>query len=185
MRQAQMAMTSGRARPSMVLRAWTPASDWSPATCISAVPRGFKTTRIVNPMAIASASRRHFRARKRGQSSCPARDAIETPINPAMLNHRKAFQTGRPCHESLIALLDEAGHRPVEAEQSITAISADYGVADALGLASGAPALKIHRIMRDAEGLPVQDITATYRADRFQYQMRLSRGSNPDWQDDI
>jgi GntR family transcriptional regulator len=85
----------------------------------------------------------------------------------------------------LIALLDEAGHRPVEAEQSITAISADYGVADALGLASGAPALKIHRIMRDAEGLPVQDITATYRADRFQYQMRLSRGSNPDWQDDI
>lgn len=83
--------------------------------------------------------------------------------------------------ESLIALLDRAGHRPVEATQSITAAAASADVAKHLEVAPGAPVLCIHRIMRGANGRPVQEITASYRADRFQYHMRLTRSSVTDW----
>jgi GntR family transcriptional regulator len=87
-------------------------------------------------------------------------------------------------HESLIALLDRAGQRPVEATQSITAEAASPAVATHLEVATGAPVLCIHRIMRGANRRPVQEITATYRADRFQYQMRLTRNSATDWRGD-
>lgn len=83
--------------------------------------------------------------------------------------------------ESLIALLEQAGHAPYSAEQTITAVPAESAVAAVLGVTAGSPLLRIHRIMRDAKGRPVQDITANYRADRFQYQMRLSRDDNADW----
>jgi len=86
--------------------------------------------------------------------------------------------------ESLISLLDKAGHRPVEATQSITAAAASADVARHLEVSPGAPVLCIHRIMRGAGGRPVQEITATYRADRFQYQMRLTRNSATDWRGD-
>ncbi len=85
--------------------------------------------------------------------------------------------------ESLIKLLEQAGHAPVEAEQTITATSAKPAVAANLGVAPGTPLLRIHRIMKDANGRPVQDITAHYRADRFEYHMRLARNSSTqtDW----
>jgi len=84
--------------------------------------------------------------------------------------------------ESLIALLEKAGHRPCEAEQTIAAAAAEPAVAAVLGVAIGSPLLRIHRIMRDKTGRPVQDITANYRADRFEYHMRLTRESGKDWQ---
>lgn len=85
--------------------------------------------------------------------------------------------------ESLIKLLEQAGHAPVEAEQTITATSAEPAVAVNLGVAPGSPLLRIHRIMKDAKGRPVQDITAHYRADRFEYHMRLNRNNaaETDW----
>ncbi|MEO0981058.1 MAG: GntR family transcriptional regulator [Pseudomonadota bacterium] len=83
--------------------------------------------------------------------------------------------------ESLIALLERAGHAPRSADQTITAGAAEPAVAAMLNVAPGSPLLRIHRIMRDAGGRPVQDITAHYRSDRFQYQMSLSRGSDADW----
>lgn len=85
--------------------------------------------------------------------------------------------------ESLIKLLEQAGHAPVEAEQTITATAATPAVAANLGIAPGTPLLRIHRIMRDAKGRPVQDITAHYRADRFEYHMRLNRNNaaETDW----
>lgn len=85
--------------------------------------------------------------------------------------------------ESLIKLLEQAGHAPVEAEQTITATAAAPAVAANLGVAPGSPLLRIHRIMKDARGRPVQDITAHYRADRFEYHMRLNRNNaaETDW----
>lgn len=85
--------------------------------------------------------------------------------------------------ESLIKLLEQAGHAPVEAEQTITATAATPAVAANLGVAAGSPLLRIHRIMRDAKGRPVQDITAHYRADRFEYHIRLNRhnAAQADW----
>lgn len=86
--------------------------------------------------------------------------------------------------ESLISLLESAGHRPAEAEQSISAGAADPAVATMLGVSAGSPLLRIHRIMLDKNGRPVQDITAHYRADRFHYQMRLTRTPDADWTTD-
>lgn len=85
--------------------------------------------------------------------------------------------------ESLIKLLEQAGHAPVEAEQTITATAAVPAVAANLGVAPGSPLLRIHRVMKDASGRPVQDITAHYRADRFEYHMRLNRSNaaETDW----
>lgn len=85
--------------------------------------------------------------------------------------------------ESLIKLLEKAGHAPVEADQTIAAVPAEAAVAATLGVAPSSPLLRIHRIMRNAEGRPVQDITAHYRADRFEYQMRLARegAGQSDW----
>jgi len=83
--------------------------------------------------------------------------------------------------QSLIDLLVQAGHAPRAAQQTITATAAEPAVAAVLGITIGSPLLRIHRIMRDETGKPVQDITAHYRADRFQYQMNLSRASDEQW----
>lgn len=85
--------------------------------------------------------------------------------------------------ESLIKLLEKAGYAPVEADQTISAVPAEPAVAATLGVAPSSPLLRIHRIMRDADGRPVQDITAHYRADRFEYHMRMARDNagQADW----
>ena len=82
---------------------------------------------------------------------------------------------------SLIELLDAAGHRPSAAAQTITAVSADEDIANALQIGVGLPLLRIHRLMRDKDDNVVQEITAHYRADRFQYQMSLARQGDADW----
>ncbi|MFN4024882.1 MAG: GntR family transcriptional regulator [Hyphomonas sp.] len=88
--------------------------------------------------------------------------------------------------ESLIKLLEKAGHAPVEADQTIMAEAAEPAVAANLGVAPGSPLLRIHRVMRDRKGRPVQDITAHCRSDRFQYHMRLIRDTarQKDWKTD-
>ena len=84
---------------------------------------------------------------------------------------------------SLIGLLERCGHAPVEAQQTVSAAAASPAVAATLGVPPGSPLLRIHRIMRDASGRPVQDITAHYRAERFEFQMRLTRrdAEQADW----
>ncbi|MEM1380635.1 MAG: GntR family transcriptional regulator [Pseudomonadota bacterium] len=93
------------------------------------------------------------------------------------------YDQGDLATESLLALLEQAGHRPVSADQTISATAAEAPVATNLGVTPGAPLLKIHRIMRNKDGRPVQDLTAHYRADRFAYQMTLSRPNEAasDW----
>lgn len=82
---------------------------------------------------------------------------------------------------SLIALLEASGHRPSGATQTITAVSADEEMANALQISVGMPLLRIHRLMHDQDDRIVQEITAHYRADRFQYQMTLARQGDADW----
>lgn len=83
--------------------------------------------------------------------------------------------------QSLLKLLENAGHAAVAADQSIGAAAADAEIADSLGVSQGSPVLRIQRVMIDANGRPVQDIIAHYRADRFQYHIRLARQSDADW----
>lgn len=79
-------------------------------------------------------------------------------------------------HTPLLALLEEAGHKAVEAEQWITACAADPASAHHLHVAPGSPLLKIVRVMRDQSGLCVEVLHGFYRPDRFQHHMRLTRG---------
>lgn len=85
----------------------------------------------------------------------------------------------------LLQLLDEAGHNAVEAEQWITAVSAPPDVARPLGLSTGAPLLRIVRVMRDAEGVGIEALEGFYRPERFQHHMKLTRkrgrGGRDEW----
>lgn len=80
---------------------------------------------------------------------------------------------------SLLTLLERAGAAVFDAEQSITAVAAEPLVASALGVAVGAPLLKVERIMRDVNGRPVQLIHSHYRSDRFQYHVKTHRRKPP------
>jgi GntR family transcriptional regulator len=88
---------------------------------------------------------------------------------------------------SLLVLLERAGAAAFEAEQWITAVAADPQVASALDIAPSSPLLKIERIMRDANGQPVQLIHAHYRSDKFQYHVKSHRkrltGGGNSWRD--
>lgn len=77
----------------------------------------------------------------------------------------------------LLTLLERAGAGATEAEQWITAAPAAPRIAALLDVPSGAPLLKIDRIMSGADGAPVQVIVGHYRPDRFQYHMKSQRGS--------
>jgi len=71
-----------------------------------------------------------------------------------------------------LTLLERAGAAALEAEQWITAVTAEPQVASALGVSAGAPLLKIERVMRGRDGRTVQLIHGFYRPDRFQYHVR-------------
>lgn len=83
----------------------------------------------------------------------------------------------------LLALLERVGAEVSEAEQWISAVSAEPTIAAALDVPTSSPLLKIERIMRDKSGRPVQLVYAHYRSDRFQYHVKTSRrrGQNPTW----
>jgi GntR family transcriptional regulator len=75
----------------------------------------------------------------------------------------------------ILQLLEAAGWPAVEAEQWVTAVAAEAPAAQALRLATGAPLLKIIRVMRDERGRAIEALEGYYRPDRFQHHMKLSR----------
>jgi GntR family transcriptional regulator len=89
----------------------------------------------------------------------------------------------------LLVLLERAGAASDSAEQWITAVSADTIIAASLGVMPGAALLRIERVMRSTEGVPVQLVYGHYRPDRFQYHLKSrrqpSRADNAEhWRED-
>jgi GntR family transcriptional regulator len=76
--------------------------------------------------------------------------------------------------QPMFELLARSGVRVAEAEQLIGATLAGVEAARALGVAVGAPLLKLTRVVLDASGRPVERVIALYRADAYHYRMRLS-----------
>lgn len=74
---------------------------------------------------------------------------------------------------SMLQLLINAGHPPLEAYQRMTATSADDRVAATLGLEVGDPVLKAVRVFKTAELRPVQHTTMYFRPDRYEYTLVL------------
>jgi GntR family transcriptional regulator len=78
----------------------------------------------------------------------------------------------------MLALLEESGVKVGEATQTISAKLADGTVAPLLEVDLGSPLLAVTRVVRDLKGRPVQLLHGLYRADRYRYQMELSRVHN-------
>lgn len=75
----------------------------------------------------------------------------------------------------MFELLGRAGVEIGEAEQLIGATLAGVEAARALGVEVGAPLLRLTRVVFDAKSRPVERVVALYRADAYQYRMRLGR----------
>ena len=75
--------------------------------------------------------------------------------------------------QPMFELLGRAGVQVGSAEQWIGATLAGVEAAGALTIDVGAPLLRLTRVVRDVRGKPVERVVALYRADAYQYQMRL------------
>src|SRR3546814_777954 len=71
----------------------------------------------------------------------------------------------------LLAIFRDLGVRVAGAEQSISAVLAEPGVAELLDVPVGAALLSLHRLVRDESGPPVEWMHAQYRPDRYENRM--------------
>ena len=76
---------------------------------------------------------------------------------------------------SLYALFSEEGIVLADCEETIDAVSADKESAALLGVAIGAPLLRVVRYSWGEGGQFVEYVVALYRADLYQYRIRLTR----------
>lgn len=89
----------------------------------------------------------------------------------------------------LLVLLERVGAAANSAEQWITAVAADPVIAATLAVAPSTALLRIERVMRSADGIPVELIYAHYRPDRFQYHLwthrrGIAEDGSDGWRDD-
>jgi GntR family transcriptional regulator len=80
---------------------------------------------------------------------------------------------------SLFELL--RGHYDIslaEADQRVVAVAIEPGEAELLGVEEDAPGLRFHTLARDGEGRPAYYATSLYRGDRYQIELRQSRGTD-------
>jgi GntR family transcriptional regulator len=80
--------------------------------------------------------------------------------------------------KAFVQLMEEHGVRIGTADQTVVAAAADYRVAQTLGVLPGAPVLRLSRVLHDGAGVPLQVLHGWYRADRFEFRMRMSRAED-------
>jgi GntR family transcriptional regulator len=79
---------------------------------------------------------------------------------------------------SLYALLAEKGIQLADCEETIDAVAADREAAALLKVSAGAPLLRATRFTWDQQGQIVEYVVALYRADLYQYRIRLTRAAS-------
>lgn len=113
------------------------------------------------------------------QKAVRVRSTREGPLShiTTWVPHNLARSFGRRelARRPLLLLLEASGVRIGEATQTISARLADATVAAPLEVAVGSALLAVNRVIRDADGRPVQWLNGLYRPDRHQYTMQLSR----------
>jgi GntR family transcriptional regulator len=65
-----------------------------------------------------------------------------------------------------------------DADQRVVAVAIEPGEAALLDVDEGAPGLRFHTLARDGEGRPAYYATSLYRGDRYQIELRQSRGAD-------
>lgn len=79
----------------------------------------------------------------------------------------------------LLAIFRDLGVHVARAEQSISAVLAEPGIAELLDVPVGSALLSLHRLVRDASGRPVEWLHARYRPDRYEYRMDMQAHDMP------
>ncbi|OZI24720.1 GntR family transcriptional regulator [Bordetella genomosp. 7] len=79
----------------------------------------------------------------------------------------------------LLAIFRDLDVRVAGAEQAISAVLAEPGVAELLDVPVGAALLSLHRLVRDESGRPVEWLHAQYRPDRYEYRMNMQAHDMP------
>lgn len=86
------------------------------------------------------------------------------------------FQRNQPeTTGSLDRQLAQAGYRIASATQNISAVSLTANEALALQQPLSAPSLRVHRVGYTAQGLPVESTETLYRADRYDFEIKVER----------
>jgi GntR family transcriptional regulator len=101
-----------------------------------------------------------------------------TTYGPASIVPR--FSRRELATKPMLVLLEEAGVRIGEGQQTITARLADTMLAEHLGVAVGSALLAVRRLVFDHQGKPVQWLHGFYRPDRYAYEMKLSSAGSAD-----
>ncbi len=91
----------------------------------------------------------------------------------------RAFTARDLARKPLLALLEKAGCLIGSADQTVSAVLAEPGVARALEVPVGSPLLSVVRTVFDQRGRPVEHIALLYRPDRYQYRTKLARVHGP------
>ena len=76
---------------------------------------------------------------------------------------------------SLFVLLERGGVKLDHATQSISAVLATQGMAEALDVAVGAPLIALRRVVFDVDGQGIEHLDAFYRPDRYRIEVDLGR----------
>lgn len=79
----------------------------------------------------------------------------------------------------LLAIFRDLGVHVARAEQSISAVLAEPGIAELLDVPVGSALLSLHRLVRDASGRPVEWLHARYRPDRYEHRMDMQAHDMP------
>jgi GntR family transcriptional regulator len=95
-----------------------------------------------------------------------------TTFVPAAVAQR--FGARELASQPILLLLEAAGVKVGRTVQTISARSAEAGVAAALDVPLGTALLAVSRLIHDEHGHPVQWLHGLYRPDRYRYDMELS-----------
>ncbi len=91
----------------------------------------------------------------------------------------RAYTARDLARKPLLALLEKAGCLIGSADQTVSAVLAEPGVARALDVPVGSPLLSVLRTVFDQRGRAVEHIAILYRPDRYQYRTKLARVRGP------
>lgn len=100
--------------------------------------------------------------------------SLELTYVPAAIG-RKLAQADLVTRDIFLILENECGLPLGHADMKIDATLADAELAEALGMSEGAPVLRIERLTHDAQGRPIDFEYLHFRADAFQYRLRVDR----------
>ena len=100
--------------------------------------------------------------------------SLEVTYVPAWLG-RKLAQADLVTRDIFLIIENEGGLPLGHAELAIDATLADAELAAALRTSEGAPVMRIERLTHDTQGRPIDFEFLYFRADTFQYRLRVDR----------